>query len=222
MVDYTTALMAELQRAVDRVIDSIAKDGLVALKSALDSAGFGEYDSLKNYEVYAHVNNGEIRFEIIVDLESLDEETKQRLRPRDEDEHIRKATKMFAFSGIGGMTRRVTGSARRLNKPAHDARTKIHDARKPARSGARDATKGAEERLAGHELALRAPRGMSITNQGKLSIVLEKSIQETTRDVRFPQGDFQGVIGDFMDKLNKVVVEKFAPELEDIVSRRFR
>lgn len=226
MADYTTSLSALLDRAVDAIRDDIAKEGLVALKSSLDSAGFGKYEGLKNYEVFAHVSGDEIVFEIQVEFDSLDEDTQKQVKEQakeeakqraDDMELIRKTAKSYATSGVGGMTRRIVGR-RNAKNPAADARKKIHDARRPAHE-VQEATKGSDERLAEHEFSLRAPRGMSITKTGKLSVVMQKTVQETERGFRMPQGDFQGILGDFMKRLEKVIVQNFAPELEKILAR---
>jgi len=221
MEDYTTSLMAQLDRAAEAVIDDIAKEGLVALKSVLDQAGFGKYEYLKSYEVYVHVLDGEVTFEIQVEFDALDDDSKKILTdkaPEDSrTEGVRRAARMYAISGVGGTTERIVGR-RDARRPAHDARKRLHDARKPARE-VEDTRKDAAGRLSEHEFALRAPRGLSITKQGKLSIALERTMEETSHGVRFPQGDFQGLMGQFMKKLQKVISGAFIPQLEKILSR---
>lgn len=218
--DYTTVLTTALDRIVGNIIDGIAQDGLRALRSVLDDAGFGQYEGLKNYEVFAHViGNDQVVFEIQVDFESMDDTTKKTLASRDQDEYIRKASRMYAFSGVGGMQRRVAGGTRDARRPAHDALRPARDARRPMQKGARDVTKGSQERLAEHTFANRAPRGMHINNQGKLSIIFQKMIQNTTHGVQYPTGDFQGIMRKFMDKLNRVIAKQFVPQLNKVISR---
>lgn len=220
-MDYTTQLSALLNHAIDEVVESVAIEGLQALKHTLDSAGFGEFDTLKNYEVFSHVEGREITFEIKVEFESLDEKTKETLlsQSTSQDQKIRRTAKTFAFSGIGGAVNSVSRmhDARHVT---HDARWKGHDARKTVRE-VPDTRKGSGERLAGHGLAFHAPRGISIDKMGKLSVSLEKTVKETDRGVTFPQGDFQGILGKFIDKLKMVVSDKFVPQLELIIRRNF-
>lgn len=219
MSDFATSLRALLDRAVDASVDAIAKEGLVALKASLDGAGFGRNDKLKDYDVYAHVSGNEITFELQVEFDALDDETKETvLRQEPVQERVRAVARSYAVSGVGGSVTQISGR-RDARSPARDARKKIHDARRPP-SRVGSATKGAAERLAEHELNLRMPRGMSITRTGKLSVALER-ITQVAEDgsVRLPQGDFQGILGDFMERLEKVVAQRFVPALEEILRR---
>src|SRR4051812_27982057 len=70
--DITTSLTAALNQAVQSVSDSIAKDGLVVLRSVLSDAGFNKSEYLKNYEIYVHVGNDGIIFEIVLDIEAVE------------------------------------------------------------------------------------------------------------------------------------------------------
>jgi hypothetical protein len=212
MVDIATTLDAMVRRAVEAVIDDIAKDGLRALRSVLDRAGFSKSEYLRDYEVYAHVSGGEITFEIVLDVEAVvpeDTATQQAMEEQEQkaEEMEQEAEKTFHLSR---KTRRV-GRLRGL----HDARRGAKD----ARSGAKDARKTAGDRLTEHELARLAPRSARITRTGKLSVALKRSIRETEKEVKFPEGKFQGILGDFVDELKDVVFDKFAPELQKIVER---
>lgn len=215
--DYTTTLNVILDRAIDNIIETIAKEGLTALKHVIDDAGFGESEYLKNYEVFAHVEGKIVIFEIIVDFEALDEETAAKADNRPAPfSRIRSNAKKFALMADGRPGR--VSQMKDARVPADDKRNKIHDARRGARRVG-DARKGAEERLAEHVFAANAPRGISITKEGKMSIALQKVVRQTERGVRFPQSDFEGVVKEFIDRLQDVIARNFVPELDAILAR---
>lgn len=219
-LDFTTTLSTLLDRAVEDITEKIAQDGLVELKHVLDDAGFSKTEELKNYDVFAHVYGTTVLFEIQVDFEALDDATKERAAERGSNvERIRKAAKTFAYSGIGGAPKRIIGR-RDARRPADDARNKVHDARRPARRIG-DSRKTSEERAAEHAFALHAPRGISITKEGKLSVILEKTVKKSNDGIRMPSNDFEGVIGSFMERLLDVISSNFLPRLEAIISRGF-
>ena len=206
-MDIATTLTATIDRAVERIVDGVASDGLKALKSVLDSAGFPKSEYLKNYEVFAHVSGTEVTFEILLDVEAVEPE----------DEITRKAMEeqkqqLEQIQQRASRTYRMTSrGVQRLE----DARRPARDARRPAR----DARKTASHRLAEHEIALHAPRSARITRTGKLAVALKRSIRTAEKETKFPEGKFQGIIGKFVDEIGSVIADRFLPELRDIVQR---
>ena len=204
-MDISTQLSTALDRAVDGIIDGIASDGLKALKSVLDGAGFAKSEHLKNYEIMAHVSGREITFEILLDIEAMDTEdeaTRQALEEKMEKPETG-ASRSYKMSR-GGRVQRLESAKR----PARDAR-------KPAR----DSRKGSSQRSAEHEMALRAPRSARVSRTGKLAVALRRSVRETDKGVELPKDQFQGIVGKFVDEIRTVVYNRFVPELAAIVKR---
>ncbi len=202
-MDIATTLAVTMDRAVERIVDGVASDGLKVLKSVLDSAGFPKSEYLKNYEVFAHVSGTDITFEILLDVEAIEPEDEiTRRAMEDQMEQVQqKSSKTFRMTSRG---------VQRLEsvRPARDAR-------RPAR----DARKTAGHRLMEHEIALRAPRSARITRTGKLAVALKRSLRTTEKEVKFPEGKFQGIIGKFIDEIGSVIADRFLPELRDIIER---
>lgn len=203
-MDLATTLNAVLDRAVDRIVDGVATDGLKALKSVLDSAGFSRSEYLKDYEVLAHVTGRDITFEILLNVEAVEpeDEAAREAMQQEVEEAQQRASKTYRMTSRG---------VQRLE----DARRPSRDARRPSR----DARKTASDRTTEHKVALHAPRSARITRAGKLAVALKRSIRTTERGVRFPEGEFQGIIGKFMDEIRSVIAERFLPELSDIIQR---
>jgi hypothetical protein len=204
-MDIATTLKAAMDRAVVSIVDGVASDGLVALKSVLDSSGFPKSEYLKNYDVLAHVSGTEIVFEILLDVEAVEPE----------DEEARKAMEEQAEQVEEKSSRTYRMTSRGVQRVQRDARRPVRDARRPAR----DARKTAVDRLFEHEVALHAPRSARITRSGKLAVTLKRSIRTVKEETVFPEGKFQGIIGKFMDEIKSVISDRFLPELSDIVRR---
>lgn len=223
--DIATTLNAALMRIVDSVIDAIAADGVVALKKVLDDAGFSKSDALKDYEVYAHVSGREITFEILVPADAFDtsdaqtQEAVDKARAEAEAEENTPGVRTYGFQPTS-RPGRLTGrrDARR------DARKSVWDARRDARKPPKTLTsraKTAQTRLMEHEAALHAPRGMTVNREGMVSLRMTKTVEDTPDGgVRLPKGQFQGVIGKFVESLKDVISENFVPELEKLLARR--
>lgn len=224
MSDIATSLDAALMRIVDSVVDDIAVDGVTALKKVLDESGFANSQYLKDYEVYAHVSGREITFEILIPADALDMEdegTKAAVDAANEEaEQIHTpGVRTYGFQPTS-RPGRLTGrrDARRdARKPIHDAR---RDARKPPKTLTSRA-KTAQSRLIEHQIALNSPRGGTVDREGMLSLRMSKSVEDRPDGtVQMPKGQFQGVIGKFMEDLKAVVMDNFAPELEKLLARR--
>lgn len=227
MSSIATTLTAALLRSVDNVVDTIALEGVTVLKRVLDENGFAENEMLRDYEVYAHVSGREITFEILVPAEAFDTEDAQtreaveQARQQAEEAVHTPGVRTYGFQPTS-RPGRLTGrrDARR------DARKSHHDARRDARKAPQTLTsrkKTAQTRLIEHELALHAPRSMKVNRDGKLSLRMSRMVEDTPEGgVRMPKGKFQGVIGQFMEKLETVIAEQFTAELSKLLARRLR
>lgn len=227
MSSIATTLTAALLRSVDNVVDAIALDGVAALKRVLDENGFAENEALRDYEVYSHVSGREITFEILIPAEAFDTEDAQtreaveQARQQAEEAVHTPGVRTYGFQPTS-QPGRLTGrrDARR------DARKSHHDARRDARKAPQTLTsrkKTAQTRLIEHEVALHAPRSLKVNREGKLSLRMSRMVEDTPEGgMRMPKGKFQGVIGQFMDKLETVIAEQFTAELSKLLARRLR
>lgn len=213
MADYSTAMSAMAQRAVEAVIDSVAKDGLAALKSVLDRSGFAGSEVLRGYTVSAHVSGDTIEFEVLVPSDAVErtpEVEEEIARAREEAEADQERD--FERAAVRSFTL-IKGRAVRDRRG--DARRPARDARRPAK----DARLTSAGRLLRHEIALQAPRSMSLNQEGKLSLRFKRSVRETSRGFEYPKRRLGGSVGDFMDKLRDIIAKRFMPELESIIAR---
>ena len=223
MTDITTSLTAQLQRAVEAVADTIAKDGLMALKRVLDGAGFAKSPYLKDYQTYAHVTADGIVFEILLNLEAVDIDKKVL------QEAAQKATEAFenasertyqvisrgGFNRVARMKDNRRSIPNALNRPK---RTKSNLKQWGDQGYVRNRFKDSGQRKTDHKLALSAPRDMNINREGRLSVSFQRQTKTTkSGEIHFPQGKFQGLVKKFMDELKQVVLSSFIPELEKIM-----
>jgi hypothetical protein len=213
MADIATNMMTAMNRAMVAIMDDIAKEGLEILKSILDSSGFAKSEYLKNYEVYAHATDTEILYEIVLDfeaVEAVDPAAKEALEESSPLE-VSESARTYGVSSTAG-PQRIIGrrDARR------DARRPARDARRPAR----DARRTSKGRNILRAAALRAPRSLDVTKKGKLAVTLRKSTTEDEEGtVRFPKGQFQGIVGAFVEQLSSAVAAEFAPQFQAVLSR---
>lgn len=217
-------LQSQLLHAAEAVKDGIAKEGLIALKKVLDSAGFVKSPYLKNYEVFSYVASDGVTFEILLELESVDIDLKKVEKAAAEAaEAFEKSSKRVykiitkgGFSRVARMkdNRKPVPSA--LNRPP---RTKSNLKQWGDRGGyVRNHLKGADERKMQHGMAMGAPRDMNINREGKLSVQFSKQTRTTkSGEIHLPQGKFQGIMKQFMDELQKIIAKQFAPELESMI-----
>lgn len=223
MDDFTTSLTAAMNRAMESVLDEIAKDGLVVLKDLLTREGFTKSEFLRDFDVYAHVLDGEITFEIVLSVDSVvpgDDEAKKAMQQQ-ASAALDDAARTYGLSLRS--PRRVIGQ--------RDARRPAADGRRDARRPARDVRKTSKDRLVGHEVSNRAPRNVvipkggaprsaTVNSEGKLSVVFQRSLRESGSSLRLSKNKFDGIIGRFVDRLQDVIVEKFAPELAHMIEDR--
>jgi hypothetical protein len=220
VTDYSTSLAALARQAMDSVIDAIAKDGLVALKRVLDESGFAQSDELDGYSVAAHVLDGDVvEFEILVPVDAVE-------RTPEVDEELLKAAKA-AQKAAEDQVRRAMARSYTLDQ-GRPVRLGSYDARKPvnhihdARKRAKDARLTSKGRLLRHDLALHAPRSMSLNREGKVSLRFNRSVRETSRGFEYPKRGFDGIMEKLTAKIQEVVSKNFVPELELIISRTLK
>lgn len=206
-VDISTSLTASMQRAVDGLIDTIAKQGLVELRKILEKHGFSKSEYLKDYDVFAHVAGNWITFEIQLDVEAVVPEDEAAQQAMDDvSQQVADASE--------GATRTYTVSKPSLQvRRMKDVRRPAKDARRPAK----DIRKTAQDRLIEHELARLAPRSARVTKTGQLSVALQRAVRSSEKKVVFPQDKFQGILKDFLVSLQKILLDEFVPELVDII-----
>jgi hypothetical protein len=214
-MDIATPLYAALKRVNSTVTDAIAKDGLRALKRTIDAAKFPESEYLKDYEIYAHVIGNEIEFEIVLNIEAVEPADEVTRKAMEEEKTTQEEELRRDLARTYGWHMRGPRRLRDARKPSRDARIPLRD----ARTRARDIRKTSNHRLLEHEMALRNPRSAEVTPEGKLSVSLRRTVRETEKEVRLPQGKFQGVIDKFMKNLSKVIAENFAVELQEIIQK---
>lgn len=213
--DISTSLHAEMQRTIDKLMSNIAKEGLSALKQTLDNAGFSE--RLKQYEAYSHVAGDSIIFELVVDSSQVvatDAKTMDAIREQESkarQDMMKRITKTFELGDDG--PRRVVRDARKFKS---DAKSQTSD----ARTSARDARTSARD--ARTSRVIENPHGMDLTSDGKVSLTLERSSVVRGSSTLFPKGSFQGLMGDFMNRLNKAATKNFSGELEKIIARHMK
>lgn len=212
MADIATTVAAAVERAVAAAIDEVAKAGLATLRNVLDQAGFRDSEYLKNYEVYAHVSGDTITFEILLDVEAVvpeDAVTAEAIRTQMSS--IEDAARTFGMASEG--PQRILG----MRDARRDARRPARDARRPAR----DARTNVRDRLIKKEVANVRPRSLKVDRAGRLSVALRRSVRNGEQEVTFPQNEFQGILGDFVSRLKKVIATHFMPEISGIVKRSF-
>ncbi len=213
-LDITTSIATQLDRIVDGMLDDMASEGLVLLKSILDEAGFRKSPFLKDYQVMAHVVGRTVVFEILLDLDSVvpqDEATKKAIEDsRQEGDALEESASSSYAMGPDG-PQRIVGKQNALR----DARTPARDARRPAR----DARKGSRDRLVEKEIANVTPRSATVTRDGRLSLAMKRTARTDGEEIVMPQSKFQGIIGRFLSEIRTVIAARFSPGIARIVSK---
>ena len=223
MSDLATSLTTALNRiVVSSVVDDVAKLGLKALKKALDDAGFQKMEKLKDYEVFSHVSGNTILFEIVLDIDSMDVPPEKLDEASQSAEILESEIDNLVFRTYG-LTK--GGDVSRISR-MKDARSPVQDARRPARDARRPAGRGSMARKVDHAAAKAAPRalagmkGIRVTKEGKVSLSFQRTMTKTDEgETKYPEGKFDGVMKDFMDRLKKVISDVFVPELDQAMAR---
>ncbi len=205
MSNITTTTNTILLRAIDDVIDSIATDGLQVLNRVLKNANFSKSEFLKNYELFAHVSDKEILFEIVLDIEAVLPENigaeKEMQEQKSSESPIDDSAKTYHLS-------KKTKRVRRIRRSIRDE--SIVDSGIPLK----DARQGSKNKLVKNDLMRISPRSMSLRSSGKVSIGFKRSLKiSRLGQLIFPQSRFDTVIKDFINELREVIFEKFTPHL---------
>lgn len=225
-MNYSASLEALLEQAAASVLEVVAKEGLVLLRSILAKSGFLESEFLKNYELSSYIEDGAVVFEITIDeaavSDSSIQEVQQVSQPIDDTDESEKYTiPTIPSRAFAAAKRLVNGGSR---GGSYDARTSYktsHDARKPARDARTDVRTTASDRAIRRDAAAPAPRKMRVDRQGKLVISFRKQMEENDGTYQYPSGDFSGIMNEFLEKLQVLLFEQFSPQLEEIITRNF-
>ena len=199
---------------LDEIKDLIAKEGLRAMKKVLDSEGFSKYEHLRDYEAFAHTTKDGVTFELVVDFESFDDASKDKVESATisaEDEEGEEIKKTFSLED--GKIRKHRVSPVKKN---HDKR---RDARKRA-SSAVDSRHTADERRLEHEVYASSPRSMHVNRQGKISIRM-KHLDDGKGGLQFSQKKYEGILGEFIDKTIEKVNDAVVEAVERALARVF-
>ena len=218
--------MVQLQRSIDSIRDTIAKDGLRLLKSVLTEYGFDDSEFLKDYEIHAVVNDDEITYEILLSINSVEEtdlpkqDTDEKTTTKNTDEKSEEATARKYGISKDNKVYRIS--------QMHDARNKSYDTKKRShdtKKRSRDTQIRSSDRKLSHEMAasaprsLGAPRSMKVSKSGKLNISFTRELKTTNSGSKYPEKDFEGLMKKFLDGIQDVISKNFIPELKKILSR---
>lgn len=208
------------------IVDALALKGLEILKSILD-----EYESpyLKNYSIWSESHKTEVTYFIELDKTAITDESRRKMRKETETMQKRKMKEVRSIGeakdyvrtymmGPDGRPERIVGS-RKAAKPRVDKRKPQRDARKTS-ADRNNITKPKEsgERYVDHELYATAPRGIEIEPDGRLRITLQREVRNTNRGMIMPNGQYQGVMKDFLEQLSKKIAEEFVEKFSRIQS----
>lgn len=203
------------KQAIAPIMDSIAKDGVIAIRSALEKSGFIESEYLKNYQVLAHVSSKDIIFEILIDSDAIDKESIEKMKEENEDndkeaeENKKKPKRVYKTISVD-----KSGNSEIVSKK-HDARNRVTD----SANQLKDARKNSQNRKDEHELAAHAPRNMSINKDGKLSIKLKKEVTETKDGgVIMPQDDFEGVSKEIVEAIKQAMSKNVVVAMKEVIA----
>jgi hypothetical protein len=213
-----TSIRTQIHRALGGLIESAAKDGLVALRKSLSEAGFVG----NQYEIFSHVTDSSVIFEIVVnssDIVVTDKKTMDAIETESskiKEEMMKNVKKSFEIT-VDGPRRVVNDSRSSVNE------NRVKDARKPSRD-ARSSMMDARNTVAGTQKdtlnpLIENPRGIDVTSDGKLSITIERSTKKTSSGIKFPKNLNQGVMGDFMSRLNDSISDNFSKRFQEILTR---
>lgn len=212
MKNISTLLQTSLERAIEKILNPVADEGLLRLQVLLDNSGFADSPYLKDYNIISYVHEGEITFEILLNIESVVvEDTAVVEEENKEGEKIeKKATTIYVLDRAN----RRTSKMRDIRHPTTDARRGASDLRRPAK----DARTTANRRLVKKELINKAPRSAVINRQGKLSLRLKRSVKSSEVKFRIPD-NVEGIIKEIKDEISKLILEKFMPELIIVIKK---
>ena len=182
-------LLENVKEITINLNEKLAKDGLVALQRVLDASGASR--SLGQYDLYSHISGDSVIFEITVnsDVVIATDEMTQKA--------ISEKMSKWRKNTIANITKSFIMSERGPQVFMHDARNEV----------------------AG-DTYIDNPSGMDMGDDGKLSLTLERSTRKTkSGEFMMPKGELQGLLGKYMEKLNKVIAKNFADELTKVINQ---
>jgi hypothetical protein len=182
-------LLESVKEITINLNEKLAKDGLVVLQRVLDVSGASR--SLGQYDLYSHISGDSVIFEIIVnsDVVIATDEMTQKA--------ISEEMSKWRKNTIANITKSFIMSERGPQVFMHDARNEV----------------------AG-DTYIDNPSGMDMGDDGKLSLTLERSTRKTkSGEFMMPKGELQGLLGKYMEKLNKVIAKNFADELTKVINQ---
>jgi hypothetical protein len=217
------------------IYEPIAVKGLLALKKILDESGFSDSEYLKDYQVYAHLADDAVMFEINIDAEGLsddsttDEAPRGYNRPETSAKDKKKASLVQSKSQAKGYVKSYfigrNNRPERINgrydarKPLQDKLKMPRDARKISSDRTRNSNvKNSGQRYVEHELEATAPRGMEVVDK-KLRVSVQRTVRNTKFVQKHPKGDFQGIMSKFIDQINQLIAEEFTPAIMGILEK---
>jgi len=214
MPDITTSLNAQIDRVIDDVIDSIAKDGLVLLEKTVTEAGFSKSPYLKDYKIEAHVANKIVSFQIILGEDSIEiDEDVEREFKRNSDEQKKKTTVR--------KPRIYIIEKSRIRRIMRDVRKTAQD-RTAESTGTKRTVKTPEDRKAESEtFKVQNPRSVTIDLKGKIKVKFKRSVTQ------LPDGKFkypknvatEGVFEHFLKDLEYVIESNFLPKFFEMMEK---
>jgi len=213
---------------VEAILESMAVNGLKALKRALDSrimarGGDKAQVLLKDYELNAEMEKDGVVFTITFDFEHLDDYSKRVVL---ESASAYKKARSAAQSRDGARkvvkryTMRSDGRPERIagrfdaRKPSRDARTIRPEIRKTSEQRQRrDALKVSADRSIEHENITVSPRGMDIED-GKIYIEMQRTVKTVNDKTIMPKRDYQGLLGTAVEDFLRIAGEAFVEALK--------
>lgn len=198
MASLATSIQDAILRSQRGIMESLAKDGLRALESAIANSGLKDSPYMSGYELYSKATATTVEFEIHLSTEAFEDPTVLEPIPEEEvDEEgvtatekaeLKLALKMFTLSRDMKPTR--VAKMRDMRTPAHDARTR--------KTG-----------------VVRSPVAIRPTVDGKLAVDTKKTAKVgADGSTTLPQGSFQGVMGDFIQQLKDLMAEQLTAALQ--------
>jgi hypothetical protein len=222
-----SSIYALMQRSVDRITESIAKEGVDVLVQVLEREGFTKSPYLKDFQVFAHVTGGEICFDLELNIDAFDDDTVTQLRESNEDsepeEDATKESKTFGRNKFNNVGRLLSYRDSRVDARKRSSNSLTPKAL-PAKTIRTPVVETSENRKLKHSLAAHAPRSALISSQTqKVSLRLKTMVNNREDDTKsefvYRNKQFEGVIGRFVDELSVKVSEVFSEELSELMGK---
>jgi hypothetical protein len=194
MPDISTTLDSYVDRALDDMMDEIAKNGLIYLKQTIDGAEFSKSPYLKDYKVEAHVANREVTFQIILeeDAVSIDEDTEAAIKKQLAKQKKSAFRKPRIFALKEGRIQRIM----------------------------RDVRKTADDRKA-DVVRVQNPKSVTIDLEGRIRVKFVRSITQLPDGrFRYPKDvATEGIFEKFMKDMEFVIQSAFIPRFTEAMEK---